>query len=43
LETRSFAQMPVLPHEPLRPARMIKLTETRQITPYKWVHPTEER
>lgn len=25
------------------PARMIKVTETRQITPYKWVHPTEER
>ncbi|MGY4501610.1 hypothetical protein ACVWYH_005541 [Bradyrhizobium sp. GM24.11] len=25
------------------PARMIKLTETRQITPYKWVHPSEER
>jgi hypothetical protein len=22
---------------------MIKLTETQQITPYKWVHPTEER
>jgi hypothetical protein len=25
------------------PVRMIKLTETRQITPYKWVHPDEER
>jgi hypothetical protein len=23
--------------------RMIKLTETREITPYKWVHPDEER
>jgi hypothetical protein len=23
--------------------RMIKLTEARQITPYKWVHPDEER
>ena len=22
---------------------MIKLTETQQITPYKWVHPEEER
>jgi hypothetical protein len=22
---------------------MIKLTETRQITPYLWVHPDEER
>jgi hypothetical protein len=25
------------------PARMIKLTHARQIAPYKWVHPTEER
>ena len=25
------------------PTRMIKLTEQQQITPYKWVHPTEER
>ena len=25
------------------PVRMIKLTETRGITPYKWVHPDEER
>jgi hypothetical protein len=25
------------------PMRMIKLTEQRQITPYKWVHPDEER
>lgn len=25
------------------PVRMIKLTETRMITPYKWVHPDEER
>jgi hypothetical protein len=25
------------------PVRMIKLTETRTITPYKWVHPDEER
>lgn len=24
------------------PARMIKLAETRQITPYKWLHPSEE-
>src|SRR5205807_1796679 len=24
-------------------ARMIKLTEAREITPYKWVHPDEER
>jgi hypothetical protein len=25
------------------PVRMIKLTEARQITPYKWVHPDEQR
>jgi ribosomal protein L44E len=25
------------------PVRMIKLTEQREITPYKWVHPSEER
>jgi hypothetical protein len=25
------------------PVHMIKLTETRKITPYKWVHPSEER
>jgi len=25
------------------PVRMIKLTERREITPYKWVHPDEER
>jgi hypothetical protein len=25
------------------PVHMIKLTETRAITPYKWVHPDEER
>ena len=25
------------------PVRMIKLTEAREITPYKWVHPDEER
>jgi hypothetical protein len=24
------------------PVRMIKLTEQRDITPYKWVHPEEE-
>ena len=44
LETGSFPQMPVLPHPRYAPpARILKLTETRQITPYKWVHPTEER
>ena len=25
------------------PVHMIKLTATREITPYKWVHPDEER
>jgi hypothetical protein len=25
------------------PVRMIKLTERQEITPYKWVHPDEER
>ncbi|HEX2652143.1 MAG TPA: hypothetical protein VHN11_00635 [Xanthobacteraceae bacterium] len=25
------------------PAPMIKLAETREISPYKWVHPDEER
>jgi len=25
------------------PVYMIKLTETREITPYRWVHPDEER
>ena len=25
------------------PVHMIKLTETREIAPYKWVHPSEER
>jgi hypothetical protein len=24
------------------PLRMIKLTETREIPPYRWVHPEEE-
>jgi hypothetical protein len=25
------------------PVRMIKLTEQREITPYRWVHSDEER
>jgi hypothetical protein len=25
------------------PVHMIKLTAEREITPYKWVHPVEER
>ena len=36
--------MPVLRHPRYKPpVRMIKLTEQREITPYKWVHPDEER
>ena len=34
--------MPIMPEGPLR-AAMIKLTATQEITPYKWVHPDEER
>jgi hypothetical protein len=44
MEARSVPEMPVMsegPHAP--PVRMIKLTETREITPYKWVHPDEDR
>jgi hypothetical protein len=25
------------------PVHMVKLTERQEITPYKWVHPSEER
>jgi hypothetical protein len=25
------------------PVHMIRLTETREIAPYRWVHPDEER
>jgi hypothetical protein len=25
------------------PVRMVKLTETPEITPYRWVHPDEDR
>ena len=37
--------MPVMPEGSMgtRPVRMIKLTEVRGITPYKWVHPDNER
>jgi hypothetical protein len=44
LEAGSLAQMPLLPEGvPRPPVRMIKLTAEREITPYKWVHPDEER
>ena len=43
LEARGLAQMPVLPEGRYAPpVHMIKLTETRQVTPYKWVRPDEE-
>jgi hypothetical protein len=35
--------MPVVPDAALPPVRMIKLTQQREIAPYKWVHPSEER
>ncbi len=36
--------MPVMPKGRYAPpVHMIKLTETREITPYIWVHPDEER
>jgi hypothetical protein len=34
---------PAARHGRYAPVRMIKLTEARAITPYKWVHPDEER
>ncbi len=36
--------MPILPESRYAPpVHMIKLTATQEITPYKWVHPDEER
>jgi hypothetical protein len=36
--------MPILPDARYsRPVRMIKLTEAREITPYVWVHPDDDR
>jgi hypothetical protein len=36
--------MPVMPNAGYSPpAYIIKLTETREITPYVWVHPDDER
>jgi hypothetical protein len=34
--------MRIVQERPVR-AAMIKLTETREITPYAWLHPDEER
>jgi hypothetical protein len=38
-----FPEVSVMPKRPPRAARAIKLTDARQITPYKGVHPDEER
>jgi hypothetical protein len=35
--------MPIMLQGPLRAAGDIIRTETREITPYLWVHPDEER
>jgi hypothetical protein len=36
--------MSIVQERPLRsPVHMIRLTEKQEITPYKWVHPDEER
>jgi hypothetical protein len=45
LEAGSIAEMPVMPEASIRapPVRMIKLTTEREISPYPWVHPDEER
>jgi hypothetical protein len=34
--------MPIVSHGSAPPVHMIKLTATREITPYRWVHPDEE-
>ena len=36
-----WIQVQIMPRGP--PVHMIKLTETQEIMPYKWVHPDEER
>ncbi len=42
LKARSRAEMPVVQKGSSRaPVHLIKLTEKREITPYKWVHPDE--
>jgi hypothetical protein len=41
---KPLVEMSIVQERPLRsPVRMIRLTETQEITPYKWVHPDEER
>ena len=44
LEARGGIEMPVMQKAVTRHrVHMIKLTETREITPYVWVHPDEDR
>ena len=43
LEAGSLAEMQELPEGPVCAPRSIRLTETRQIAAYLWVHPDEER
>jgi hypothetical protein len=40
---RGLAEAAALPGRDAPPVHMIRLTETREITPYVWVHPDEER
>jgi hypothetical protein len=41
LETRNRVEMPVTPRYSPR-VHMIKLTQQREIAPYKWVHPDDD-
>jgi hypothetical protein len=44
MEAGGIAEMSVMSEGSYAPpVHMIKLTEQRRITPYKWVHPDEER
>ena len=44
MEAGSLTEVPVVSERSLCAAgRMIKLTDARVITPYKWLHPDEER
>jgi hypothetical protein len=41
IEAGSRPEMPIMPHAP--PVHLIKLTKQREMDPYFWVHPDEER
>ena len=44
LEVGGFAEMPIMPEGSSRAAGAHdQVTETQEITPYKWVHPDEDR